>query len=83
MEMLKKVTCKCGKDIKFTTSADTYRLRLTDSEGKITYEICPHGIVLVDKLNKDKKDADIITESLSLQADNPAAQDRIPFIKND
>jgi hypothetical protein len=78
--MLKKVICKCGKDIKFTTSADMYRLRLTDSEGNITYEICPHGIVLVDELNKD---TDISAESLSLHTDNPAAQDRIPLIKND
>ena len=41
-----------------------------DSKRNITYEICPTGIVVLDKL---KKDADIIAESLVPQLDNSTA----------
>lgn len=40
--------CDCGKEIDTTGSSFSYRI--TDNKGKVIFEICSHGVVVIDEL---------------------------------
>lgn len=52
--------CACGRELDSTTYCN-FSFRLTNAEGEVLFEICPHNIVIVDKLphlEKEKDDRD-------------------------
>ena len=48
--------CPCGLEIDGTGMGN--RIESRDSEGNLIYVVCPHGVVVVDKIGYDEEISD-------------------------
>jgi len=49
------IVCPCGMTVDEKTFWPPYRVSVRDKDGELTYAVCIHGVVVIDKLEAQKE----------------------------